>query len=330
MNILISGATGFIGAYLLKSLLNDGHRCRCLVRRLDNLAPIFHRKNVELYLGDVTDINSLNEVGKDIDAAYHLAGAGHVAAVSGEVCREAIDINVKGTINFAKACAIDGVKRLIHFSSTAAMGLIKASKLDEKTSCHPKTPYQKSKYLGEIAAVETGKKFGMETIVLRPCMVFGPGGRGEFFKFCRLINLCLFPRIGLGENLTPIVYVRDVVQAAVKALYGGRTGEAYVIASKNSLPLKNIHQYICLGLNIRRPYFYVPTWIAYLTAFFIENLSNIIGKEPVVSRMNITSTITGRTFDIRKAMDELSYRPETALNSAIASTAKYFKKKSML
>ena len=305
MNILISGATGFIGTYLLKKLLDEGHRCRCLVRRLDNLDPFFHRKNVEVYLGDVTDINSLNKVGKDIDAAYHLAGAGHVAAVSGEGYREAIDINVKGTLNFVKACAIDGVKRLIHFSSTAAMGLTKAPKLDEKTPCHPRTPYQKSKYLGEIAAVETGKKFGMETIVLRPCMVFGPGGRGEFFKFCRLINLGLFPRIGLGENLTPIVYVRDVIHAAVKALYEGRPGEIYVIASRGSLPLKDIHRYICVGLNIR-------------------------GKEPLVSRMNITSTVTGRTFDIRKAMDELFYRPETALDRAIACTAKYFKKESML
>ena len=167
-----------------------------------------------------------------------------------------------------EACGRDGVKRFIHFSSTAAMGLIKLSVIAETVPCQPKTLYQKSKYESEIAAFETGKKFGMEVIVLRPCMVYGPGGKGEFLKFCRLIKKGIFPRIGLGKNLTPIVHVFDVVQAAVNALDKGRAEELYLIASETSPRLADIFDAITEALKIRRIYFYVPLWVAYCIAFF--------------------------------------------------------------
>jgi len=254
-----------------------------------------------------------------------LAGAGHVSSISSKGYEESFNINVKGTRNLVRACGLNSVRRIIHFSSTAAMGLIRRPKIDETSKCRPRTPYQKSKYASEIAALQEGKKYGMEVIVLRPCMVYGPGCKGEFLKFCRLVNMGIFPRIGLGKNLTPIVHVNDVVQAAAKSLQKGRSGEVYLIASRESLPLQDVHRFICAGLNVRRPYFYIPVWLAYMTAFFIERVCIITGKEPLVSRMNITSTITGRTFDIQKAMKELSYRPEMAFGKSIAHTAAYFK-----
>lgn len=330
MNILISGATGFIGRHLLKKLLYEGHTCRCLVRHTDNSDPIFYGDNVELFLGNVTDIKSLNNVGKDIDVAYHLASAGLVASISGKDYETAFDINVKGTKNFAEACALNGVKRFIHFSSTAAIGLIRRSTIDESTPCHPKSPYQRSKHESEIVALEIGRKFGIEIIVLRPCMVYGPGGKREFLKFCRLINMGIFPRIGLGKNLTPIVHVRDVVQAAVKALHKGRDGEIYLIASLRSYPMGELFQHICEGLGVKRIYFYIPLWFAVSIAFFLEQVSGIAGKEPIVSRTNIISTATGRVFVISKAKTELCYNPKIDIGQGIWETTDWFKDSNLL
>ncbi len=330
MNILISGATGFIGSHLLRKLLHEGHTCRCLVRHTDSLDSIFHRNNIEIFEGDVIDLQSLNDIGKDIDVAYHLAGSGHVTSVLEKDYEQAFDINVRGTKNFAEACAHNGVKRLIHFSSTAAMGLIRLSTIDETTLCRPRSPYQRSKHESELVALEAGVRFGMEVIVFRPCMVYGPGGKGEFLKFCRLINRGIFPRIGLGKNLTPIVHVKDVIQAAVKALYKGRGGEVYLIASEKSPPLEEIHRFICDGLNIRRHYFYVPVWVAYVIAFFLERMSPLTGKEPVVSRTNVVSTVTGRVFDISKARKELSYQPQTDIKKGIGETVIWFKKEKLI
>lgn len=330
MNILLTGATGFIGRHLVENLVNEGHFCRCLVRQVVGLESVFYRTNVSLFVGDITDPNSLKDIGKDIDVAYHLAGAGHVSSVSSKGYEESFNINVNGTRNLMRSCGLNSVRRVIHFSSTAAMGLIRRPKIDETIKCRPRTPYQRSKYASEMAALQESRKCGIEVIILRPCMVYGPGGKGEFLKFCRLVNLGIFPRIGLGKNLTPIVHVNDVVQASVKALQKGKSGEVYIIASHESPPLQDIHRYICAGLDIRRPYFYIPVWLAYLTAFFLERVCLITGNEPLVSRMNITSTITGRTFDIQKAMKDLSYCPEMALETSIAHTARYFKAASVL
>ncbi len=107
-----------------------------------------------------------------------------------------MDMNVKGTKALLVACGEAGVGRFIHFSSTAAMGLIKAEKIDESIPCNPQTPYQKSKCQSERVALEVGKQLSIEVIVLRPCMVYGPGGKGEFHKFYRLIRRGVFPRVG--------------------------------------------------------------------------------------------------------------------------------------
>jgi nucleoside-diphosphate-sugar epimerase len=330
MKILISGATGFIGSYLLARLLDEGHGCRCLVRRTENLAAVFDNDNVELFQGDVIDASSLENIGKHIDIAYHLAGAGHVAAVSEEDSKAAFDVNVKGTRNFIEACALAGVKRFIHFSSTAAMGLIRAPKIGETMPCRPVTPYQISKYKGELTALEAGKRLGIEVVILRPCMVYGPGGKGEFLKFCGLIKRGLFPKIGMGKNLTPIVHVRDVVQAAANAMHKGGGGQIFLIASERSYPMAEIHKAICEALNISRFYPYVPVWLAYLAAFLMEQIAKGSGKAPIVSRMNIFSTTTGRVFDIRKAMQTLSYQPHVDLHLGIAETISYFKTDSLL
>lgn len=325
MNILITGTTGFIGRHLLKALIEKGHHCRCLVRESSSVDELFDNPLVELFQGDVTKPETLKGVGKNIEAIYHLAAAGHVAAVSEESYKECFKLNVEGTRNIVEACGRDSVKRFIHFSSTAAMGLIKRPVIDETVPCQPQTPYQRSKYESELAAFEVGKKFGMEVIVLRPCMVYGPGGKGEFLKFCKLIKKSIFPRIGLGKNLTSIVHVHDVVQAAVNALDKGQAGEVYLIASETSPRLADIFDAITEALKIRRVYFYVPLWVAYSVAYFLERISMISGKPPLVSRKNIISTVTDRVFDISKAKYELGYEATINLLNGVKETIIWYR-----
>ena len=326
MNILITGATGFIGRHLLKALIEKDHHCRCLVRKSSSVDELFDNPLIELFQGDVTKPETLKGVGKSVEVVYHLAAVGHVAAVceDEESCKEYFKQNVEGTRSIVEACGRDSVKRFIHFSSTAAMGLIKRPVIDETVPCQPQTPYQKSKYESELAAFETGKKFGMEVIVLRPCMVYGPGGKGEFLKFCRLIKKGIFPRIGLGENLTPIVHISDLVQASAKALNRGQTGEVYLIASNTSPPLSDIFKTITGALKIKRVYYYVPLWFAYCVAFFLERIAVLSDKPPIVSRKNILSTITGRLFIISKAQQGLGYNPSLPLEQGVKETVNWF------
>ena len=330
MNILVTGGTGFIGNYLVRGLVAEGHRCRCLVRDLHSINKLADHSQVDFVEGDVAMIETLENIGKGIEAVYHLAGAGHVSAVSKEAFQSFFRLNVRGTRNIMEACGRSGVKRFIHFSSTAAMGLTRRREIDETVPCEPETPYQRSKYQSELAAFETGKKLGLEVIILRPCMVYGPGGKGEFLKFCRLIKKGVFPRVGTGKNLTPMVHVQDVAQAAIRALQSGRSGEVYLIASETSPPFKEIHRLVTRTLGTRRPYFYVPLPVALLAAYLLEKWAFLNKVTPVVSRKNILSFATGRVFSTLKASDDLRYVPTQKLESGIEETIRWYQQMKLL
>ena len=326
MNILVTGGTGFIGRYLLKKFLKDGHYCRCLARNEECIASLPYKEQLETVQGDVTDPDSLKGIGDGIDVVYHLSAVGDVSAVNSKSYSYFHSINVLGAKNVFNACSESGIRRFVHFSSTSAMGLIKTSKIDESMTCKPVTPYQRSKYESELAVLELGEKTETEVIIIRPCMTYGPGSNGEFLKFCRLIKKGLFPRIGLRKNLTPIVHVEDLIQAAANALNADTRNQIFVIASEDSPPLAEIQKHIKQALNIKRPYFYVPVWVALLAAHILEKIAELSGGSPIVSKTNIKSVATGRVFDISKAKKELNYKPNINLAEGIKETVEWYKK----
>ena len=226
MRVLVTGGTGFVGAHLVTTLLQRGDSCRLLVRDREKAARHF-LEEVDLVEGDLTAPSTLTGLAEGITHVVHLAAQGHVSAVSEQAYRDFYEVNVQGTINLMEACLGAGIKRFIHFSSTAAMGLLhKEGPVSELDTPVPVTPYQRSKLESEKAALRTGNELDIPIVILRPCMVYGKGGGdGEFFKIARLMRRGLFPKVGRGRNLTPLVHVQDVVQAAVAALERGREGE---------------------------------------------------------------------------------------------------------
>ncbi len=332
MKVLITGATGFIGGHLVHKMVADGYQCRCLVRKnsnLANLADIIDK--IELFEGDIQDKQTLNGIGKDVEAVIHLAAHGHVAAVTDESYKMFNDINIKGTQNLIESCLTNtSIIKFIHFSSTAAMGLIKDVPVNEDSKPQPRTPYQKSKRESEIMALSYFETRQFPVIVLRPCMVYGPGGEGEFLKISRLIKKGIFPKVGFGKNLTPAVYVDDVVQAAILAVEKGMPGSTYIIASETSFELDRIRELVLKELGINRFYPFLPKGIAVLGAGVIEFFSKIMKKEPIVTRQNIRSTFTDRVFDISRAKEELGYKQQIGLEKSIKNTIAWFKAENLI
>jgi nucleoside-diphosphate-sugar epimerase len=323
MRILVTGGTGFVGRYLVNDLIRKGAFIRLLVRAKSDI-KFCKNNDIELFFGDITDRNSLKGAANNIDVVYHLAAKGHVSAASEKAYLESYEVNVNGTRKIMDECLRAGVRRFIHFSSTAAMGLIKDSIIDERAHCVPSTPYQKSKFESERIVIDYQKKKGLPGIILRPCMIYGVGGTGEFHKWCKLIKKGLFPKIGKNENLTPMVHVKDVVQAAILASGDGREGETYLIASNHSYELKLIRDLAAKHMNAKIPYFYVPKWIAMTGAMLMENVAKWINFVPVVTSQNIRSITTGRVFSIAKAETELGYRPNVDLSKGIKETVQWY------
>lgn len=325
MEVLVTGASGFIGGYLIKELLKEGHKVDCLVRSIVKGEKLQKENNICFIIGDITKPESLQCLEDKYDVIFHLAAMGHVSAASEEAYREFVNINVNGTKNLIHHFRESHkLKKFIHFSSTAAMGPIGEPFLDEKSILNPITPYQKSKYESEKTSLKEYAEYGFPTVIIRPCMVYGREGYGEFYKFCRLMKKGFFPKVGKGKNLTPLVHVKDVVQAALLAMDKSKCGEVYIIASEQSIPMDKLRNLIVTNLNVKTPYIYIPAWIGLSGAKALETLCNIIKKEPIVTYRNMKSTITDRTFLIDKAKKELNYMPHITFEEGIRETIMWY------
>jgi nucleoside-diphosphate-sugar epimerase len=238
-------------------------------------------------------------------------------------------VNVEGVANLVKACAGKPLRKFVHFSSTAAMGLIRAEQIDESLPPQPVTPYQRSKYKGEQVVLEACKTHGLPGVILRPCMVYGVGGTGEFAKMCRWMAKGIFPRVGRGPSYTPLVHVRDVARAALRAAERGQPGQTYLVVGE-SVPIAEMRRIVLDTLHIRRPYPYVPLGLALAGASVVEWLAQLTGTPPPVSRRNILSVATGRVFDVSKAKTELGFEPEIRLADAAREVVAWFKQQAIV
>jgi nucleoside-diphosphate-sugar epimerase len=322
---LIFGGTGFVGRHLTRALLARGDSCRLLVRASSDTGELDEAPGVEIRRGDICDPGSLGGIAEGVRHAYHLAAAGHVVAQSEEAYRMFVRVNVEGTRNVVRACAGEGIEKLIHFSSTAAMGLIEKPLVDEDDPPAPASPYQRSKLESERAALALGAELDVPTVVVRPCMIYGVGGAGEFRKIAGLMRRGLFPRLGSGRNLTPLVHVSDVVQGAIKAAERGRPGEEYLLTSPRSIELDRMRELVMDAWGQRALYPYVPVWVMTALAGAFEWWACLRGATPIATRRNIASTAADREFSIDKARRELGYEPAVGFEQGIAEAIAWFK-----
>ena len=327
MKALVTGGTGFVGRYLVQELLSRGFTCRLLVRPTTSIGGIAPHENVELWPGDLTRPHTLTGISEGVDFVYHLAAEGHVSALSQEAYQRFIRVNVEGTKNLMTESGKfhSNIKKFIHFSSTAAMGLIKKKIVDESDVPQPVTPYQKTKLESERAALSLGKEFGVPVVILRPCMIYGVHGKGEFFKMCQWMRKGMFPKVGLGRNLTPMVHVRDVVQGAIKASEKGIPGGVYLLTSEHSIELNELRQLVMKAWGMKALYPYIPVWLMVGVAWCFEMISKWTEKPPLATRRNIASTVWDREFSIEKAKRELGYHPQVSFKEGILETVNWFK-----
>ena len=325
---LITGATGFIGQYLLRDLLTQGWQCHVLART-DRPELRERGSDVEIIRGDVTQPETLRSITANVDVVFHLAGVGHVAAVTEADLQRFRAINVEGTRHMLAACVEHPVQRFVHVSSTAAMGLPDTNEINETTAVHPRTPYQRSKWEAEEVVRSFAAQSNVPATIVRPCMVYGPGGQGEFLKICRLIKRGVLPKVGRSLNRMPAVYVTDVSAALLAAAERGRVGETYLIAG-GSYPLEEIRAQVLQALHLSRPVIPVPYSVAIFGAGTIEWISRVLKRPPIVSRQNIRSVSASRWFNTAKAERELSFVAQVDLAHGVPPTIDGYRQSQLL
>ncbi len=323
MKYLVTGANGFIGPWLIKRLVSKGHSCRCMVRSKKKAEGIFDFPHIELVEGDVTDKGSLKNIASGMDGLFHLATLGHVHNFK---VPESMfyDVNVEGTKNILDEAMQAGVKKIVHCSSVAAMGICIDIPANEVSECHPHHPYGKSKLYAEEMVRAMCNKTGLPAVIVRFSMVYGPGDWRDMLRITRLVKRRIIPKIGNRKKMTPLIHVEDAAEGLILAMEKGRPGETYLLTNKNSEPFDRILKIIEKAIGKKCITFWVPEWAALTAASVIEGLSHISGKSPFITKKNIESTIADRVFSIEKAQRELGFNPSVDPAKGLSDTVLWY------
>ena len=322
MNVLITGASGFVGKELAAALTKE-NKVTCMVRITSRIS-FLKKLGVKVVFGDVSDKDSLKEAVKDKDIIFHLVGIGSLSANSEEEFKRFFRVNVDGTKNLLDSILEHnkGVKKIIYLSSTAAVGL-KKEPVDEETACEPKTPYQKSKYKSEELVQDYFRRYNLPISIIRPSMIYGPGGNNsEILRICRFVKKGIFPLFNRGDNAVPLVYITDFVRAVILVARKGKNGEVYFATNEEVYTMSQIVDSVAKALGKKAVKIMVPKAISLPGAFMLEKIALAFGLKPIITRERIDSMTTNRIFRVGK-LKRLGYEQEISLDEGIKKTVEW-------
>ena len=319
MKVLVTGATGFTGKHLAHALAAAGHSVRALVRP-SKRARQLGDGGIEVFEGELTSADDVNEAAKGCDRIYHLAAAFRNVAHSDDHYWR---VNVGGTVNVLNAARTHGCERVVHCSTGGVHGHIEDPPADETYRFKPGDVYQRTKLEAELAAAAAAED-GVPVSIVRPGAIYGEGDL-RFLRLFRAIQQNRFAMVGSGRTRLHMVYVEDLVSGMMLAgSHPAARGETFLIAGAEAPTLNEIAASVADAMGARRPMLHVPVWPVYAAASLCEAICMKLGVEPPLHRRRIGFFTHHREFDIGKARRLLSYEPRVTLGEGLRRTAAWY------
>lgn len=326
MNILISGATGFIGQHLVVALVQQGHRCRCLVRETSNIDTLTKLDDIEFVYGDITDRASVEKATKDVQIVYHLAAQIGKYGVSED---RFYSTNIDGTRNLLEASSNVDVKQFVFCSTPGVQGK-GYPQASEGLSYNPPYIYERTKCEAEKLMLEFHRDRNLRVTIIRPDFVYGPGDLRRLSLY-RAIKKQRFLIVGDGRSFVHPTYIDDVVQGCLLVLDNPDAfGEIFNIAGPRLLTVEEYVETIARLLNVTIPRFKIPKSLAKLVAVGFELISKLNGKEPFISRSKVEFLTNSHGSDISKAKDRLEYCPNYEFGYGMRKTIEWYSNNGLL
>ncbi len=325
--VLVTGANGFLGSWLVRRLIADGHEVFSLVRKTSDLSELEGIPTNYLY-GDVTDLQSLMAAFPGMDAVFHLAGL--IAYKKSE--REKMEkVNVQGTRNVVEACQAAHTPRLVYISSVVAVGAgFTADQILNEESAynisHLNLGYFETKHEAEKIVKAACDRKEIDAVILNPSTIYGPGDARKGSRKTQL-------KVAQGKfkfytsGGVNVVAVEDAVSGIVSAWKKGRTGERYILAGEN-LSIKRLFEIIAREAGQAPPKTLLPSFALHLIGM-IGDLMGSLGMKSPISRENAWTSTMFHWFDSSKAQRELDFKPRPA-EMAISQSVKWIKENGLL
>jgi dihydroflavonol-4-reductase len=315
MTTLVTGATGFVGAAVLRRLAEAGHNVRVLVRPTSgrlNLSDV----DCEIVTGDLTDPESLKRAVRKCEAVFHVAADYRIWVPDREKMNR---VNVQGTVDLILSAAAAGVSRIVYTSSVATLRLgDDGLPADEKSQAELSDmigAYKQSKFLAEREVKRLVVDVGIPVVIVLPTAPFGPGDvkptpTGRMVVEAASGRMPAYVNTGLN-----VVHVDDVADGHLRAYEKGAVGERYILGGENKT-LQWILATVAELTGQRPPRIRLPHWFLTPIAYIWEGVTRVRGSgEPMMTVDSVRMSRKFMYFSSERAQRELGYSPRPAIEA---------------
>ena len=320
--VLLTGATGFIGQCMLRHLQEGNYHVRVLIR---NKMDTFKFTKQEVFVGDLTQPDSLFTACENIDTVFHLAGFAHAFSHESEsLIKQHDTVNLQGTRYLMDEAHRAGVKRFVFFSSVKAVGKSQ-DKVDESFIEAPDSPYGKAKREAENIVLSAQDQ-GMHVCILRPSLVYGPGLKGNLYHMMRAIDKGLFLPLPEVNNRRSLVSTEDICRAALLGAYHPKAqGKIYFVTDGVPYSTQRIYHLICQALGKKIPRWFIPVSFFKCLAYMGDVSKKISGRRLFFDSEMLTKLFDSAYFCDARIQHDLAFHPIDDLEKMLPSIVKTYR-----
>lgn len=307
MKILVTGGSGFLGSFLLRKLVGQGHTIRA-IKRKNSRIPKDLQAAVEWVDADILDVNSLMVACDGISHLYHCAA---FVTFYPKNFPKLHQINIEGTANVVNVALEQGIEKILFVSSVAALGRKGGELVNETFEWHKDTHtsnYSESKYLSEME-VWRGQAEGLSTVIVNPSIIIGPADHWD------RSSAAMFQRAWDGLPFYPtgssgFVDVRDCVDVMVQLMESEIENEQFVLNAAN-YSYQDFFKATAKYMNKKAPTRPLPNWAGSVAWRLFQLQSKITGKEPLVTKETVSNSRNSFGYDSSKVQEKLGikFRP---------------------
>ena len=312
MKILVTGANGFIGTQLSETLANSGHQVRNTARSIAPNSLI----TSEMITCDLESADNLDHLTTGCDAIVHLAGRAHVMSDDPATSESLyLSANVDVTRRLAQSAARTGVKRMILMSSVKVNGESTTidSPFTSQDTPNPQDPYGRSKTQAEQTLWDVASASGLEGVVIRPPLVYGPGVRANFASLIGIVDRGIPLPLGSIRNKRSFVSVDNLIDCIATALQSPNAGgQTFLVSDGQDLSTPELIRSIASSLHKSPMLIPIPTALLKLAA-------TTAGKRSAYDRLCGSLTV-----DIALTKQKLSWTPPFTVQDSLQRTVDAF------
>lgn len=315
MKILVTGATGFVGQYLCRTAIDRHYSVIAIIRPSSDCSKL----PSETEFVPIDSITSpIPETAlQGIDAVIHLAARVHIMKdTSTDPLAAHRQINTDATLSLAQQAAAQGVKRFIYLSSIKVNGEggININRpYTENDTPQPIDPYGESKWAAEQGLTQISQETGLELVIIRPPLVYGPQVKGNFEQLLRLIQLGLPLPFGNIKNSRSLIYVGNLVDAILTcAHHPAAKNQTFLVSDGEDLSTPTLIRHLAHHLN-------TPARLLPIPPALLQLLGKLIGKSSAIERLLGSLTVSNN-----KIVTTLNWQPPYTVEQGLEATAKWY------